>query len=73
MLNQLHTGKAKHSSIFNYPTLTWPILVQLLAGGHIMNRSTVQSILWSMCKSNGKNLQGRKLSPAPGLKFIGVE
>ena len=23
MLHQLHTGKAKYSSIFNYPTLTW--------------------------------------------------
>ncbi len=23
MLQQLHTGKAKYSSIFNYPTLTW--------------------------------------------------
>lgn len=23
LLNQLHTGKAKYSSIFNYPTLTW--------------------------------------------------
>ena len=23
MLDQLHTGKAKYSSIFNYPTLTW--------------------------------------------------
>ena len=23
MLEQLHTGKAKYSSIFNYPTLTW--------------------------------------------------
>ncbi|MFM7054385.1 MAG: Phenylacetic acid catabolic protein, partial [Bacteroidota bacterium] len=23
MINQLHTGKAKYSSIFNYPTLTW--------------------------------------------------
>src|SRR3972149_10254029 len=23
LLDQLHTGKAKYSSIFNYPTLTW--------------------------------------------------
>src|SRR5258708_60194 len=23
MIEQLHTGKAKYSSIFNYPTLTW--------------------------------------------------
>src|ERR671912_2586151 len=23
MINQLHTGKAKYSSIFNYPTISW--------------------------------------------------
>ena len=27
MLNQLLTGKAKYSSIFNYPTLSWNILL----------------------------------------------
>lgn len=41
MLDQLHAGKAKYSSIFNYPTLTWAdigAIGWLVDGAAIMNQ-----------------------------------
>lgn len=41
MIDQLHTGKAKYSSIFNYPTLTWSdigAIGWLVDGAAIMNQ-----------------------------------
>jgi ring-1,2-phenylacetyl-CoA epoxidase subunit PaaA len=41
MINQLHSGKAKYSSIFNYPTLTWAdigAIGWLVDGAAIMNQ-----------------------------------
>lgn len=41
MLDQLHTGKAKYSSIFNYPSLTWAdigAIGWLVDGAAIMNQ-----------------------------------
>jgi ring-1,2-phenylacetyl-CoA epoxidase subunit PaaA len=41
MLDGLHTGKAKYSSIFNYPTLTWAdvgVVGWLVDGAAIMNQ-----------------------------------
>jgi ring-1,2-phenylacetyl-CoA epoxidase subunit PaaA len=41
MINQLHIGKAKYSSIFNYPTLTWAdigAIGWLVDGAAIMNQ-----------------------------------
>ncbi|MDR3716133.1 MAG: 1,2-phenylacetyl-CoA epoxidase subunit A [Puia sp.] len=41
MIDQLHTGKAKYSSIFNYPTLTWAdigVIGWLVDGAAIMNQ-----------------------------------
>ena len=41
MLNALHTGRAKYSSIFNYPTLTWAdvgVIGWLVDGAAIMNQ-----------------------------------
>jgi len=41
MLGALHTGKAKYSSIFNYPTLTWAdvgVIGWLVDGAAIMNQ-----------------------------------
>ena len=41
MLDDLHTGKAKYSSIFNYPTLTWADMGAvgwLVDGAAIMNQ-----------------------------------
>ncbi|MBC7413164.1 MAG: 1,2-phenylacetyl-CoA epoxidase subunit A [Bacteroidia bacterium] len=42
LLNQLHTGKAKYSSIFNYPSLTWAdigAIGWLVDGAAIMNQT----------------------------------
>ena len=41
MINQLHSGQAKYSSIFNYPTLTWAdigAIGWLVDGAAIMNQ-----------------------------------
>ncbi len=41
MLDQLHTGRAKYSSIFNYPTITWAdmgAIGWLVDGAAIMNQ-----------------------------------
>ncbi|MEZ4910765.1 MAG: 1,2-phenylacetyl-CoA epoxidase subunit PaaA [Saprospiraceae bacterium] len=41
LINQLHTGKAKYSSIFNYPTLSWSdigAIGWLVDGAAIMNQ-----------------------------------
>jgi len=41
LLDELHTGKAKYSSIFNYPTLTWAdvgVIGWLVDGAAIMNQ-----------------------------------
>ena len=41
LLDQLHTGKAKYSSIFNYPTITWAdmgAIGWLVDGAAIMNQ-----------------------------------
>ncbi len=45
MLDQLHTGKAKYSSIFNYPTVTWAdmgAIGWLVDGAAIMNQVMLQ-------------------------------
>jgi ring-1,2-phenylacetyl-CoA epoxidase subunit PaaA len=45
MLNQLHTGKAKYSNIFNYPTLTWAdigAIGWLVDGAAIINQVMLQ-------------------------------
>ena len=45
LLNNLHVGKAKYSSIFNYPTLTWAdvgALGWLVDGAAIMNQVMLQ-------------------------------
>ncbi|MFZ5552814.1 MAG: 1,2-phenylacetyl-CoA epoxidase subunit PaaA [Bacteroidota bacterium] len=45
MLEQLHTGKAKYSSIFNYPSLTWAdigAIGWLVDGAAIVNQVSLQ-------------------------------
>ncbi len=45
MYDQLHSGKAKYSSIFNYPTLTWAdigAIGWLVDGAAIMNQVPLQ-------------------------------
>ena len=41
LIEALHTGKAKYTSIFNYPTLTWAdigVIGWLVDGAAIMNQ-----------------------------------
>ena len=45
MIQQLHTGKAKYSNIFNYPTLTWAdigAIGWLVDGAAIVNQVSLQ-------------------------------
>ena len=45
MVEQLHTGKAKYSTIFNYPSLTWAdigVIGWLVDGAAIMNQVPLQ-------------------------------
>src|SRR5574337_1067556 len=45
LIEQLHTGKAKYSSIFNYPTLTWAdmgAIGWLVDGAAIINQVMLQ-------------------------------
>ena len=49
MLDALHTGKAKYSSIFNYPTLTWAdvgVIGWLVDGAAIMNQVPICRCLY---------------------------
>ena len=71
MINDLHSGKAKYSSIFNYPTFTWAdmgAIGWLVDGAAILNQVMLcRTILWTLCKGHGAHLQRRKFSPAPGI------
>ena len=40
LIEQLYSGKAKYSSIFNYPTLTWALMPELWSGYARKNLST---------------------------------
>ena len=72
MVEGLLSGKAKYSSIFNYPTLTWAdigAIGWLVDGAAIMNQIPfVPLFLRSVCESDGPGLQGRELSSAAGLR-----
>ena len=72
MIEALHSGKAKYSTIFNYPTLTWAdigAIGWLVDGAAIMNQVPLQrTSLWPLRPGDGPGVQGRKLPPAPGLR-----
>ncbi len=59
-IEDLHSGKAKYSSIFNYPTLTWAdmgAIGWLVDGAAILNQVMLMPYqLWTLCKGNGANL-----------------
>lgn len=73
MINQLHTGKAKYSSIFNYPTLTWAdigAIGWLVDGAAIINQTALAKCSYGpysramlrICKEeNFHNKQGYQL------------
>ena len=60
MIDDLHSGKAKYSSIFNYPTLTWAdmgAIGWLVDGAAILNQVMLMPhFLRSLCKSDGAHL-----------------
>ena len=72
MIDDLHAGKAKYSSIFNYPTLTWAdigAIGWLVDGAAIMNQIPLcRCCLRAVCAGDGARLQGRVVPPAPGLR-----
>jgi 1,2-phenylacetyl-CoA epoxidase catalytic subunit len=57
LYEQLHSGKAKYSSIFNYPTLTWADMGAvgwLVDGAAIINQVPLMGhFLRTIRKSNG--------------------
>lgn len=73
MINQLHTGKAKYSSIFNYPTLSWAdmgAIGWLVDGAAIVNQTALAKCSYGpysramlrICKEeNFHNKQGYQL------------
>ena len=71
LVKDLLSGKAKYSSIFNYPTLTWAdigAIGWLVDGAAIMNpSSSLQMFLRTIRKSNGSCMQRRKLPPEAGI------
>ena len=59
MTEQLLVGKAKYSSIFNYPTLSWGYWCYWMAGrrgSYNESNTLMQVLLWTICKSHGQNL-----------------
>ena len=71
LLDRLHTGRQKYSSIFNYPTLTWAdvgAIGWLVDGAAIMNQvPAVPLLVRPVRPGDGPDLQGGELPPAPGL------
>ena len=72
LYEQLLSGKAKYSSIFNYPTLTWAdigAIGWLVDGAAIMNQIPLcRCSLRPLCARHDPHLQGGELPPAPGLR-----
>ena len=70
MLEQLHSGKAKYSSIFNYPTTSWADMGAIGAGrwcSYHEPGTALPYFLRTVCTCYGARMQGRKLPPAPGF------
>ncbi len=71
LVDQMLSGKAKYSSIFNYPTLTWAdigAIGWLVDGAAIMNQiSAVPMLLRPIRARDGSGLQGRVVSSTPRL------
>ena len=72
LLDQLHDGRQKYSSIFNYPTLTWAdmgAIGWLVDGAAIVNQvPAVPLLLRPLRPRDGAGLQGGVVPPAPGLR-----
>ena len=73
MIEALHAGHAKYSTIFNYPTLTWAdigAIGWLVDGAAIMNQGAAATHIsyGPYARAMGACVQGRKLPSAPGLR-----
>ncbi len=72
MIEALHSGKAKYSTIFNYPTLDLgrhrrDRLAGRRRGDHEPGAAAAH-LLRPLCARHGAGLQGGELPPAPGLR-----
>ena len=64
-------GRAKYSSIFNYPTLTWAdigAIGWLVDGAAIMNQIRSAAARMGAAAGDDPHLQGGELPSAPGLR-----
>ena len=71
LIEALHSGRAKYSSIFNYPTLSWAdvgVIGWLVDGAAIMNQVPLCRCLRPVCARDGAGVQGRIVPPAPGFR-----
>ena len=73
MYDQLHSGKAKYSSIFNYPTLTWAdigAIGWLVDGAAIMNQVPLcRSSFGPYARAMVRVCKEESL-PAPGFEIL---
>ena len=71
MFDQLHSGKAKYSNIFNYPTLSWAdigTIGWLVDGAAIMNQVPLCRCSYGpYARAMVQGVQGRKFSSASRL------
>ena len=74
LIDALHSGKAKYSSIFNYPTLNWAdigVIGWLVDGAAIMNQIPLcRCFVRPVRARDDPHLQGRDVPPAPGLRLL---
>ena len=71
LVDQLLTGRAKYSSIFNYPTLSWAdigTIGWLVDGAAIMNQIPLCRCSYRPAPGDDPGLQGEVVSPTPGLR-----
>ncbi len=72
LLDLLHAGRQKYSSIFNYPTLTWAdmgAIGWLVDGAAIVNQVPhLPLLLRALRPGDGADLQGGVVPPAAGLR-----
>ena len=70
LVEQLLDGRAKYSSIFNYPTLSWAdmgVIGWLVDGAAIVNQTVLAKASYGPYARDGAHLQERELPQAPGL------
>ena len=72
LVDQLLSGKAKYSSIFNYPTLTWAdmgVIGWFVDGAAIVNQTVLAKASYGpYARGDDPHLQGRELPQEAGLR-----